>query len=230
MVACQVLAQLRASGVLASIQISAAGLPCRMLYSDFVLRYQMLLASSEWSLPGRTQVQTCVKRFCQQAEEVRFGRTKVFMKDWQLSTLESHRLRRNSAASLLQSLWRMRQGRLYFQQWKKAALRVALWWKLLRCHQRHKAAAISNATFATAAAPPHTSSLACVPELPGPQVHPAQHRVTKGCDPSAVTCHVSLGKWSRSIGRGKSILSGGVISRHALSPVSVSQVCSSIFK
>lgn len=131
----QVLAQLRASGVLASIQISAAGLPCRLSYEEFAQRYKNLLRPTERELGTRAVTTACVHNFCDNAGGIQFGHTKVFMKDWQLSLLEQCRSRHDQAVRRVQSTWRSRVVRRAFLQQRAAATRLAQWWKLHLCQQ-----------------------------------------------------------------------------------------------
>ncbi|KAJ7056630.1 P-loop containing nucleoside triphosphate hydrolase protein [Mycena amicta] len=107
----QVLAQLRASGVLETIRISTAGYPSRWTFEDFARRYHMLINWREGpSLFKREQF----KRICVlvllkakiDKTQHQFGETKLFLRTGVLANIETIRSEKLNAVLLLQTEFR----------------------------------------------------------------------------------------------------------------------------
>ncbi|XP_074834028.1 unconventional myosin-Va-like [Carettochelys insculpta] len=94
--------QLRACGVLETIQISASGYPSRWTYEEFFSRYRALLRPEE--LSGSKEKQTCqlvLQRLLKDRSKYQCGRGKVFFQAGQVAFLEELRSRRLKAACVL---------------------------------------------------------------------------------------------------------------------------------
>lgn len=96
-----VLSQLRACGVLETIRISCAGFPSRWTFSEFVLRYYLLIPSNEWSkiLGSKGPTESSVVEICKMIldatvtdkDKYQIGNTKIFFKAGMLAYFEKLR-------------------------------------------------------------------------------------------------------------------------------------------
>ncbi|XP_061891963.1 unconventional myosin-Vc isoform X2 [Entelurus aequoreus] len=89
----RVVQQLRACGVLETIRISAQSYPSRWTYSEFYNRYNVLMTNQEAGFNDK--MQTCknvLQRLIQDANQYKFGRTKIFLRAGQVAFLEKLRL------------------------------------------------------------------------------------------------------------------------------------------
>ncbi|CDH15041.1 probable Myosin-2 [Zygosaccharomyces bailii ISA1307] len=106
-----VLSQLRACGVLETIRISCAGFPSRWTFSEFVLRYYLLIPSNEWSqiLGSKGPTEDSVVQICKMIldstvtdkEKYQIGNTKIFFKAGMLAFFEKLRSEKIRNSSVL---------------------------------------------------------------------------------------------------------------------------------
>lgn len=104
-----VLSQLRACGVLETIRISCAGFPSRWTFSEFVLRYYILIPSSEWSIlfSGEEMTEESIVKICEKIlggtdkSKYQIGNTKIFFKAGMLAHLEKLRSNKIHRSSVL---------------------------------------------------------------------------------------------------------------------------------
>ncbi|XP_071944732.1 unconventional myosin-XIX-like [Antedon mediterranea] len=111
-----VINQLRACGVLETIEISAIGFPTRMLYSDFLKRYELLIRSNSEDvkdLDTKSKCAVSTNLVLAEADKENkmksflFGKTKIFLREGQLDKLEVARLKEfNLSAGVIQIWWR----------------------------------------------------------------------------------------------------------------------------
>ncbi|KAG6934787.1 unconventional myosin-Vb, partial [Chelydra serpentina] len=116
--------QLRACGVLETIQISASGYPSRWTYVEFFSRYRALTRPEE--LMGGDERQTCrlvLERLLQDPSKYQCGKSKIFFRAGQVAFLEELRGRRLRAAGVvLQKSLRCWLGRRRFLRMRAAAI------------------------------------------------------------------------------------------------------------
>src|ERR1700733_9179339 len=87
-----VLEQLRCNGVLEGIRITRKGFPNRIIYAEFLKRYYLLGKSiPRATSDSRTAVATLLDELKINAEQYRFGVTKVFFRAGQLAVIEEMR-------------------------------------------------------------------------------------------------------------------------------------------
>ncbi|GAV48760.1 hypothetical protein ZYGR_0N01650 [Zygosaccharomyces rouxii] len=106
-----VLSQLRACGVLETIRISCAGFPSRWTFSEFVLRYYLLIPSNEWSkiLGSEGPTEGSVVQICKMildatvtdSDKYQIGNTKIFFKAGMLAYFEKLRSDKIRTSSVL---------------------------------------------------------------------------------------------------------------------------------
>ncbi|XP_071944746.1 unconventional myosin-XIX-like [Antedon mediterranea] len=111
-----VINQLRACGVLETIEISATGFLTRMLYSDFLKRYELLIRSNSEDvkdLDTKSKCAVITNLVLAEADKENkmksflFGKTKIFLREGQLDKLEVARLKEfNLSAGVIQIWWR----------------------------------------------------------------------------------------------------------------------------
>ncbi|XP_071943881.1 uncharacterized protein [Antedon mediterranea] len=111
-----VINQLRACGVLETIEISATGFPTRMLYSDFLKRYELLIRSNSEDIKDLDTKSKCavitnlVLAEADKENKLKsflFGKTKIFLREGHLDKLEVARLKEfNLSAGVIQICWR----------------------------------------------------------------------------------------------------------------------------
>ncbi|XP_055562731.1 unconventional myosin-Vb-like, partial [Falco cherrug] len=121
--------QLRACGILETIQISASGYPSRCTYQEFLERYRALVSREE--LMGTDEKQTCslaLERLLRDPSKYQCGKNKVFFRAGQVAHLEELRYQQMRAACvLLQRHLRGWLARRHFGRARAAAI----------CLQRH---------------------------------------------------------------------------------------------
>lgn len=106
-----VLSQLRACGVLETIRISCAGFPSRWTFSEFVLRYYILISSNEWSkiFSQEATTEESIIAICKNILEAtvtdkqmyQIGNTKIFFKAGLLAYFEKLRSEKIHQSSVL---------------------------------------------------------------------------------------------------------------------------------
>ncbi|XP_071944740.1 unconventional myosin-XIX-like [Antedon mediterranea] len=111
-----VINQLRACGVLETIEISATGFPTRMFYSDFLKRYELLIRSNSEDIKDldiKSKCAVITNLVLAEADKENkmksflFGKTKIFLREGQLDKLEVARLKEfNLSAGVIQIWWR----------------------------------------------------------------------------------------------------------------------------
>ncbi|XP_067413549.1 unconventional myosin-Vb-like [Emydura macquarii macquarii] len=156
----RVVEQLRACGVLETIQISASGYPSRWTYAEFFSRYRALTRPEE--LLGGDEKQTCrlvLERLLQDPSKYQCGKGKIFFRAGQVAFLEELRGRRLRAACvLLQKSLRCWLGRRHFLRMRAAAIclqrfaRGFLARRLAECLRRTSAALALQKNFKMAMA------------------------------------------------------------------------------
>ncbi|KAM6331896.1 unconventional myosin-Vb-like [Alca torda] len=125
----RVVEQLRASGLLETIRISALGFPSRWTYREFLERYRALVSREE--LRGADEKHICslaLERLLQDPSKYQCGKSKVFFRAGQVARLEELRSRRLRAACVL--LQRHLRGWLAQRRFARARAAVV-------CLQRH---------------------------------------------------------------------------------------------
>ncbi|XP_042868813.1 unconventional myosin-XIX-like [Penaeus japonicus] len=104
-----ILHQLRACGVIETVRLSQAGYPVRISYEDFISRYGQLSEEDAVSASqeiARSMLGTTPEGHVDSVK-CRFGRTRIFLSESALHTLEEVReLKRIQAATCLQKCWR----------------------------------------------------------------------------------------------------------------------------
>ncbi|XP_075759374.1 unconventional myosin-Vb-like isoform X2 [Pelodiscus sinensis] len=120
----RVVEQLRACGVLETIQISASGYPSRWTYAEFFGRYRALMRPED--LTGGDEKQTCwlvLQRLLKDSSKFQCGKGKIFFRAGQVAFLEELRGRRLRAACvLIQKSLRGWLGRRRFLRMRAAAI------------------------------------------------------------------------------------------------------------
>ncbi|KAJ7416499.1 Unconventional myosin-Vb [Willisornis vidua] len=147
--------QLRACGVLETIQISASGYPSRWTYQEFLERYRPLVSREE--LMGTDMKQICslaLGRLLQDPSKYQFGRTKVFFRAGQVAALEELRYQCvRAACTLLQRHLRGWLARRSFGRARMAVLclqryaRGLLARRFVRVLRRTRAAVVLQKTL-----------------------------------------------------------------------------------
>uniref|UniRef100_K7F9J3 MYO5B protein n=1 Tax=Pelodiscus sinensis TaxID=13735 RepID=K7F9J3_PELSI len=120
----RVVEQLRACGVLETIQISASGYPSRWTYAEFFGRYRALMRPED--LTGGDEKKTCwlvLQRLLKDSSKFQCGKGKIFFRAGQVAFLEELRGRRLRAACvLIQKSLRGWLGRRRFLRMRAAAI------------------------------------------------------------------------------------------------------------
>ncbi|KAJ6630975.1 P-loop containing nucleoside triphosphate hydrolase protein [Mycena sp. CBHHK59/15] len=136
----QVLAQLRAAGVLETIRISTAGYPSRWTFEDFALRYYTLIPSRE-GLPLLKKEQ--FKRLClliitktgTDRTQFQTGETKVFLRTGVLATIENLRLRKLNAVQFLQTNMRRLIAMKKYRHFQRSVVGIQAHWRGARARK-----------------------------------------------------------------------------------------------
>ncbi|KAJ6570149.1 P-loop containing nucleoside triphosphate hydrolase protein [Mycena vulgaris] len=123
----QVLAQLRAAGVLETIRISTAGYPTRWTFEDFARRYYTLVNWREGpTLIKREQF----KRLTQiDKAQYQMGETKIFLRSGVLATLESHRSTKLNAVHFLQTNTRRLIAMKKYRNFQRSVVGIQSHWR-----------------------------------------------------------------------------------------------------
>ena len=88
-----VLDQLRCSGLMEAVRVSRAGFPVRILHSDFVSRFSLLVEPSKSAITAKDQVQSMMNVLKAQHDTYRIGITKLFLRRDVHEKLEEDRSR-----------------------------------------------------------------------------------------------------------------------------------------
>ncbi|KAK1935201.1 Myosin-J heavy chain [Phytophthora citrophthora] len=137
----KVSSQLRYGGVLKAVEIMRQSFPVRMIHSDFVKQYRLLVAAksvSEWTAGDLLDAL--------KVDQAELGNTRVFLRQQTFDQLEKRRERAVATAAVkLQSSWRGRQQhRVYIKQ-LQVLWSIQMRWKAIlekkrRIARRNKAA------------------------------------------------------------------------------------------
>lgn len=137
-----VLSQLRACGVLETIRISCAGFPSRWTFSEFVLRYYVLIPSSEWSkiFSGEDTTEESIIEICEKilngtvTEKSKFqiGNTKIFFKAGMLAYFEKLRSNKIHQSSVL--IQKKIRAKYYREQYLKTILALRATQRYAKAH------------------------------------------------------------------------------------------------
>nr|AEG78601.1 MYO2 [Cryptococcus gattii] len=128
----QVLAQLRACGVLETIRISCAGYPSRWEFSHFAQRYLIMLHSQEWR-PDMDVKHLCsaiLTRVLDDQKQYQLGLTKIFFRPGVLALLESLRsAKQHELVSTIQKYIRRFLALKHYNNYRKNAVIIQTWWR-----------------------------------------------------------------------------------------------------
>ncbi|WWC87203.1 uncharacterized protein L201_002089 [Kwoniella dendrophila CBS 6074] len=128
----QVLAQLRACGVLETIRISCAGYPSRWTFEEFAERYYMLVSSKEWSsnTDYRGLCSLILQKTLKDEDKYQMGLTKIFFRAGMLAFLESLRTQRlNELVTLVQKNVRRRIAYKHYKELKISTIKIQSWYR-----------------------------------------------------------------------------------------------------
>ncbi|WRT65043.1 uncharacterized protein IL334_001985 [Kwoniella shivajii] len=128
----QVLAQLRACGVLETIRISCAGYPSRWTFEEFAERYYMLVSSKEWSsnTDYKGLCSLILSKTLKDEDKYQMGLTKIFFRAGMLAFLESLRTQRlNELVTLVQKNVRRRIAYKHYQTLKISTIKIQSWYR-----------------------------------------------------------------------------------------------------
>ena len=134
-----VLAQLRACGVLETIRISCAGYPSRWTFADFVERYYLLVPSKHWDMSSMERVRELAAHILEQTSEpdkYHFGLTKIFFRAGVLAAFEQMRrdmLHRRTRQ--IQTRWRGYSARRHYSALQAGTLQVQALWRRQRAQR-----------------------------------------------------------------------------------------------
>ncbi|KAJ7510423.1 P-loop containing nucleoside triphosphate hydrolase protein [Mycena galericulata] len=130
----QVLAQLRAAGVLETIRISTAGYPSRWLFEDFARRYYMLIHWREGPpLIKREQFKRLcvlvVQKTAIDKSQYQMGETKIFLRTGVLAKLEHLRSAKLNAVQFLQTNIRRLLAVRKYRHFQRSVLGIQSHWR-----------------------------------------------------------------------------------------------------
>ncbi|OCF76638.1 hypothetical protein I204_02336 [Kwoniella mangroviensis CBS 8886] len=128
----QVLAQLRACGVLETIRISCAGYPSRWTFEEFAERYYMLVSSKEWSsnTDYKGLCSLILQKTLKDEDKYQMGLTKIFFRAGMLAFLESVRTQRlNELVTLVQKNVRRRIAYKHYQTLRVSTIKIQSWYR-----------------------------------------------------------------------------------------------------
>ncbi|XP_040613950.1 unconventional myosin-VIIb isoform X2 [Mesocricetus auratus] len=125
--------QLRYSGMMETVQIRKSGFPIRYTFDEFSKRFRMLLPSSErkqFQDKHRQMTLRIVDRCLGTDKDWKMGRTKIFLKDHQDTTMEIQRSQAlDGAAVCIQRVLRGHKYRKEFLRQRQAAVTVQAAWR-----------------------------------------------------------------------------------------------------
>nr|AAN75148.1 MYO2 [Cryptococcus neoformans var. grubii] len=128
----QVLAQLRACGVLETIRISCAGYPSRWEFNQFAQRYLIMLHSQEWR-PDMDVKQLCsaiLTKVLDDENQYQLGLTKIFFRPGVLALLESLRsAKQHELVSTIQKYIRRFLALKHYNSYRMNAVTIQTWWR-----------------------------------------------------------------------------------------------------
>ncbi|KAJ7220098.1 P-loop containing nucleoside triphosphate hydrolase protein [Mycena pura] len=141
----QVLAQLRASGVLETIRISTAGYPSRWTFEDFARRYFLLINWREGpSLLKREQFKRVCVLVLMKAKidktQHQLGETKIFLRSGILARLESTRSEKLNAIIFLQTNMRRLIAMRKLRHFGRSVVEIQSHWRGAKARQAFHAA------------------------------------------------------------------------------------------
>ncbi|XP_072540215.1 unconventional myosin-VIIb [Salminus brasiliensis] len=127
------LRQLRYSGMMETIRIRKAGYPIRHTFQEFLDRYRVLLNSAVCD-PKTESAKKCSESICKNVfsaeDDWKFGKTKVFLKDFHDTMLELKRDKAlNEKALVIQKVLRGYKYRKQFLKQRSAAVVVQKYWR-----------------------------------------------------------------------------------------------------
>ncbi|KAF7375200.1 Myosin motor domain-containing protein [Mycena sanguinolenta] len=130
----QVLAQLRAAGVLETIRISTAGYPSRWTFETFARRYYILIHWREGPpLIKREQWKRITVLVLQKAgidkSKHQFGETKIFLRTGVLATLEALRSARLNAVLFMQTNMRRLIAMRKYRHFQRSVVAIQSHWR-----------------------------------------------------------------------------------------------------
>ncbi|KAJ9098937.1 hypothetical protein QFC19_006161 [Naganishia cerealis] len=130
----QVLAQLRACGVLETIRISCAGYPSRWTFAEFAERYLLLVNSTEIANAGLTDIRALCSKILEKTipdqDKYQIGLTKIFFRAGMLASLESMRAQRlNELVTLVQKNYRRHVALKEYRAKKSGAVKIQTAWR-----------------------------------------------------------------------------------------------------
>ncbi|KAJ7758858.1 P-loop containing nucleoside triphosphate hydrolase protein [Mycena maculata] len=130
----QVLAQLRAAGVLETIRISTAGYPSRWTFEDFARRYYILIHWREGPpLIKREQFKRLCVLVVQKAaidkSRYQMGETKLFLRTGVLATLENLRSAKLSAVQFMQTNMRRLIAMRKYRHFQRSVVGIQSHWR-----------------------------------------------------------------------------------------------------
>ncbi|KAJ9119953.1 hypothetical protein QFC24_005436 [Naganishia onofrii] len=130
----QVLAQLRACGVLETIRISCAGYPSRWTFAEFAERYLLLVNSTEIDNAGVTDIRALCSQILEKTipdtDKYQIGLTKIFFRAGMLASMESMRAQKlNELVTLVQKNYRRHVALKEYRAKKSGAIKIQTAWR-----------------------------------------------------------------------------------------------------
>ncbi|OWK51841.1 Unconventional myosin-Ia [Lonchura striata] len=137
-----VLAQVRYLGLMENVRVRRAGYAFRQPYGPFLQRYKMLNARTwpRWHGGDRQGAEVLLAGLAFPAEELAFGRTKIFIRSPRtLFDLERRRQERVAQlATLIQKTFRGWRCRTQYQLMRKSQILISAWFRGHRQKNRYK--------------------------------------------------------------------------------------------
>ncbi|XP_070816887.1 unconventional myosin-VIIa [Chaetodon trifascialis] len=154
--------QLRYSGMMETIRIRKAGYPVRYTFNEFLGRYRVLLKAYLCDPKTESEVKCC-ESICQAVlageGDWKFGKTKIFLKDYHDSMLEVERMKElNAKALMIQKVIRCYKYRKQFLKKKAGVLVIQKYW---RGHKGRKLYKVVQHGFARLQAQVRSRQLTC---------------------------------------------------------------------
>lgn len=130
----QVLAQLRACGVLETIRISCAGYPSRWTFPEFAERYYVLVPSKEWhgkpDIDAKMLCESILAKTLKEEDKYQIGLTKIFFRAGMLANLEAMRQHRlNELVTVVQKNFRRWIEYRNYQAYRKSVILAQTRWR-----------------------------------------------------------------------------------------------------